>query len=335
MSKMSKTPLVSVVIPTFNRAEQVLAALESVLAQTYREFEVIVVDDGSTDETESTLQPLIGAHNGKGNQIRYLFQSNQGQSAARNKGASEARGEWIAFLDSDDVWLPEKLELQVGALEKFAGKSWACITNARYIDNPDMDSTTFLRGARCYEQMMGLDDGTVESLAKMRDPFCVSTLLVHAGAAKQVGWFEPAIKYAEDHDFLLRLSLITPFCYVNQQLCLIDQSTSPEGSKCRPWDQMEVRLQGWQSTLEKWLRLDGKLPAAARKTVIHNLRCVHSSWANWYLEHERYDDARNAVRRALEYEVTPGLLFKSALTQVAPGLASKVAPRMKVYSQVL
>jgi hypothetical protein len=71
---------------------------------------------------------------------------------------------------------------------------------------------------------------------KIRDPFCVSTLLVHAGAAKQVGWFEPAIKYAEDHDFLLRLSLITPFCYVNQQLCLIDQSTSPEGSKCRPWD---------------------------------------------------------------------------------------------------
>jgi len=62
---------------------------------------------------------------------------------------------------------------------------------------------------------------------------------------------------------------------------------------------------------------------------------VHSSWANWYLEHERYDDARNAVRRALEYEVTPGLLIKSALTQVAPGLASKVAPRLNVYSQML
>ncbi len=332
---MSKKPFVSVVIPTFNRAGQVLAALKSVLAQTYREFEVIVVDDGSTDQTESVLQPLINARNGEENRVRYIFQQNQGQSSARNKGVNAAQGEWIAFLDSDDVWFPEKLELQVQAIEQFAGKSWACITDARFVDDKGMDTTSFRRGDRRYEEMTGLDDGAVESLAKMRDPFCVSTLLVHAGVAKKVGWFEPAIKYAEDHDFLLRLSLVSPFCYVNKVLCLIDQSRSPYGSDCRPWDQIEVRLKGWQSILEKWLRLDGKLPIAVRKTVNHNLRCVHSAWANWYLEQGRYDDARMAVRRAMEYEVTAGLLVKSVLTQVAPGFASKVAPRLKVYSQVL
>jgi glycosyltransferase involved in cell wall biosynthesis len=332
---MSKTLFVSVVIPTFNRAGQVLAALKSVLAQTYRNFEVIVVDDGSTDETESALHDFIGAQNGGGNQVRYLYQTNQGQSAARNRGAREARGEWVAFVDSDDVWLPEKLELQVDALEKFAGRSWACITDARYIGDPGLDSTTFMRGGRGYQQTIGLDSNAVEGLAKLRDPFCVSTLLVHAGVAKQAGWFEPSIKFAEDHDFLLRLSLITPFCYVNKQLCLIDQSASPEGSNCRPWDQMEVRLKGWQSTLERWMELDSKLPAGARKTIIRNLRCVHSAWANWYIEHERYGDARNALRAAAGYEVTAGLLMKWGLIQIAPSFASKITPRAKVCSQAL
>ena len=329
---MSKEPLVSVVIPTFNRAGQVLAALKSVLAQTYREFEVIVVDDGSADDTACVLRPFLSTEDGQANQVRYIFQPNQGQSAARNRGVEAARGEWIAFLDSDDVWFPEKLELQMRAIEQFAGKSWACITDARFVDDLGMDTTVFRRGEKYYTDMIGLDHGTVESLVRIRDPFCVSTLLVHAGVAKQVGWFEPDIKYAEDHDFLLRLSLVTSFCYVNKVLCLIDQSSSsPEEAGCRPWNRIEVRLQGWQSILEKWLTMKPKLPAGARKTVIHNLRCVHSSWANWHLEHERYDEARDAVRMAIEYELTAGLLIKWALTRVAPGVASMVAPKMRAY----
>jgi len=324
---VSKKPFVSIVIPTFNRADQVRAALKSVLAQTYPEFEVIVVDDGSTDATESALQPFLGAKSNRGNQVRYIFQSNQGQSAARNKGAEAARGEWIAFLDSDDVWFPEKLELQVKAIERFAGKSWACITDARWVDDGGTDTTAFQRGGRCYEGTMGLDHDALESLARIRDPFCVSTLLVHASVAKEAGWFEPDVKFAEDHDFLLRLSLATPFCYVNKLLCRIDQSSSPEGSQCRPWDRVEVRLRGWQAIQEKWLKLDSKLSASARKTVIHNLRCVHSAWANWYLEHGRYDDARNALRAAVGYEITAGLLIKWALAQVAPGFARKIAPK--------
>ncbi|MGB7267646.1 MAG: glycosyltransferase [Terracidiphilus sp.] len=326
---MSKKPLVSVVIPTFNRAVQVQAALKSVLAQTHREFEVIVVDDGSTDGTKFALQQFLRSKTDGGNQVRYILQPNQGQSAARNTGVEAARGEWIAFLDSDDVWFPEKLELQLKAIEHFAGESWACITDARWIDDLGMDTTAFRRSGKRYEGTMGLDPGAVESLARIRDPFCVSTLLVHAGVAKQAGWFEPDIKFAEDHDFLLRLSLVTPFCYVNKLLCLIDQSSSPEGSECRPWDQDEVRLKGWQSIQEKWLKLDSKLPAGAKKTVIHNLRCAHSAWANWYLEHGRFAEARNAARVAIGYEVTPGLLIKWALTLVAPGFARKIAP--KVY----
>jgi len=108
-------PLISVVIPTFNRMRQVQAALRSVLAQTYSEFEVIVVDDGSTDGTGQAIRALINQEGGSGKQIRYFFQPNRGQSTARNAGIEKARGELIAFLDSDDTWLPEKLDWQIRA----------------------------------------------------------------------------------------------------------------------------------------------------------------------------------------------------------------------------
>ena len=132
------------------------AALKSVLAQTYPDFEAIVVDDGSTDGTGEVLQQLISLQGGNGKLVQYFFQPNQGQSAARNRGIDEARGEWVAFLDSDDVWLPEKLEWQVRAVEEFKGKSCACITDARLVDNLGMDTTAFRKSGKHYEETMGM-----------------------------------------------------------------------------------------------------------------------------------------------------------------------------------
>src|SRR5690348_14262571 len=206
-------PFISVVIPTFNRAQQVQVALRSVLAQTYAEFEVIVVDDGSSDTTREEIERFIGEQNGTGKQIRFFSQSNQGPSAARNKGIAEARGDWIAFLDSDDQWLPEKLEWQRRAIEKFDGKCAACITDARLVDNLGLDTTVFHESEKRYEETLGTDTQAAESLVETREPFWVSTLLVRADIVKQVGCFDPKIGYAEDHDLLFRLSLVTRFCY--------------------------------------------------------------------------------------------------------------------------
>jgi glycosyltransferase involved in cell wall biosynthesis len=328
---MSYKPFISVVIPTFNRARQVQAALKSVLAQTYTEFEAIVVDDGSTDGTAEALQQLISPQGGNGRQVRYFFQPNQGQSAARNKGIDEARGEWVAFLDSDDIWLPEKLEWQVRTVEEFKGKSYACITDARLLDNLGMDTTAFQKIGKRYEETMGMDPEAVGNLVMYRDPFWISTLLVRTDLGKQVGWFDPCLKYAEDHDFLFRLSLATSFCYVNKPLSLLDRSESPQGSKCRPWDNADVRLRGSQLMLEKWLKLDSKLPPDVRETVVHNLRHVYSAWTNWYLEHERYEEARQAVGKAIKCELTTKLAIKWTLTHVAPSLARRISPKWKVH----
>jgi len=107
-------PRVSVVIPTFNRAEVVGRAIGSVLAQTYRDYEVIVVDDGSSDSTPSLVAALAQGRPF----IRYLPQPHCGRSAARNHGMAVAQGEYVAFLDSDDVFLPDKLRVQVEALDQ-------------------------------------------------------------------------------------------------------------------------------------------------------------------------------------------------------------------------
>jgi glycosyltransferase involved in cell wall biosynthesis len=105
-------PAVSIIVPTFNRVRTIRRALESLLAQTARDFEIVVVDDGSTDDTRAAVEDLIGR-----SLIRYVFQTHRNAAAARNRGIAEARGRYIAFLDSDDEWLPQKLDRQLRLLE--------------------------------------------------------------------------------------------------------------------------------------------------------------------------------------------------------------------------
>ena len=103
---MLKIPIISVIIPTYQRADLVAGAIESVLAQTYQDYEIIVVNDGSTDNTKEVLATF-------GNSITAIHQENRGLSAARNAGITISSGKYIAFLDDDDLWLPEKLAKQI------------------------------------------------------------------------------------------------------------------------------------------------------------------------------------------------------------------------------
>jgi glycosyltransferase involved in cell wall biosynthesis len=323
---------ISVVVPTYNRSKIVLAGIESVLAQTYPAFEIIVVDDGSSDGTGEMLQRFVDQRSGSGKaapEIRYFYQSNQGQSAARNKGIAEARGEWIAFLDSDDPWSPEKLEWQVRAIAQFKNNCGACFTDAKLYNNLNLNTTAFRTTDAHYEQPIGILPDPALLMTKPFGTCWLQTFVIRTDLIRQLGGFDRDLHFAEDQDFLFRLALITNYCYVNIPLVSIDRTDVHSDPNMAPrlWDKLEVRLQNAQSLTEKWLRLDTVLPSNVRKSTVQKLRAIHSAWANWYLENEEYDKARRAIGAALKYQITLTLIAKWMLAWIAPKVARRLAPK--------
>lgn len=193
------TPLVSVVIPAFNRAFILPEALDSVLAQTYKDFEVIVVDDGSTDNTEEVLQPYIQRRG-----VRFLVQANQGPAAARNRGIEAARGKYVAFLDSDDLWLPIKLSVQIPRMEAHpeAVMSYGNVLNF----------TPETGAVRLRYRRKAMRSGDLYHLLVYKKILCLpSTVVVRKEVAQRVGGFDEALRRSEDRDFSIRMARQGPF----------------------------------------------------------------------------------------------------------------------------
>ena len=207
-------PKVSVVIPTYNRADKVRKSVESVLAQSFTDLEVIVVDDGSSDETGQALQ------NAFGDRIRYYFQPNQGVSVARNRGIDEARGEWIAFLDSDDLWEREKLEWQLKALKQFGPECGACYTDVRFFNHAETRTMFQLAGENYrHENEMGVNTDVLRLLVRpggVGMVVCPSSFLARADAVRRTGGLNPKLRYQQDTEFMFRVAMQTGFCYVNR-----------------------------------------------------------------------------------------------------------------------
>jgi glycosyltransferase involved in cell wall biosynthesis len=191
-------PAVSVVIPTFNHQAFVLQTLESVFAQTFGDYEVIVVNDGSVDETAKLLRPFADA--GK---IRYIEQTNRGQSDARNRGIESATGELIAFLDDDDLWEPDKLQWQVDALH---ARRDAVLVYGRM--------RTFGQGLRYTSPGDGVSGGTrLEDFVGRVWINSPGQTLIRADSLRKIGGFDPAIWGTDDWDAYLNLARIGPFVY--------------------------------------------------------------------------------------------------------------------------
>ena len=176
----SENPLVSVIIPVYNGARYLRAALESVFAQTYRPFEVIVVDDGSTDDSGMIAQGFPDVH--------YIHQTNQGVAAARNHGIEAAQGEFFAFLDQDDLWTPEKLKLQI----------------EHSLSNPDL-------GYTLTQQQFFLEPGETlpvwfrkELFGSVHTGWVLGTLVVRRKAFEKIGNFATGYSAASDGDWFFR-----------------------------------------------------------------------------------------------------------------------------------
>lgn len=186
-------PRVSVIVPAYNRADLIGPTLESVLAQTYAEYEVIVVDDGSRDATAAAVKSYAPRF---GDRLFYVYQKNQGLSGARNTGCRLARGRYLAFLDSDDLWKPEKLAVQVPVLD--ADPRLGLVASMAEVVN---DAGEVLR----IKPQTLPGDTLAEMVARGTAP--PSSFVARREAMAEVGWFDPAIRLGlEDLDLGLRLA---------------------------------------------------------------------------------------------------------------------------------
>lgn len=189
--KLIASPKVSVIIPTYNSAKYIIETINSIINQTVAPFEIIVVDDGSTDETGLLLESRFG------DKIHYIYQENRGPAPARNTGIRNARGNLIAFIDADDLWLPQKLEKQIIYLK----------------DNPEI--------ALVYTNLYLFSDEGIKSPVKFRPHYgdgflhllrrnyiATSTVLVKKECFDKLGLFDerPEIEAAEDYEMWLRIS---------------------------------------------------------------------------------------------------------------------------------
>jgi glycosyltransferase involved in cell wall biosynthesis len=194
---------VSVVIPAYNAAATIGQAVDSALAQSWKDLEVIVVDDGSTDETGSIVDAYPSP-------VRCIHKSNEGVSMARNEGVERAEGRYVAFLDADDYWSPEKLERQVGLLEDEPDVG-CCFTAVTRVDEA-LRPVARIPARRYPDYCRAL---LLESMVISTGS---SSLMVRRGVIDEVGGFDPRFSQCADWDYAIRLSQATRIAPIDEPL---------------------------------------------------------------------------------------------------------------------
>ena len=194
---------VSVIIPTYNRKNLLKRALNSVSSQTYVPHEIIVVDDGSSDGTKDWVLETFPY-------VRYIYQDNSGVSSARNAGIEEAKGSWIAFLDSDDEWMPDKLEKQEIAIND-SKEAWLCHTNEFWVRN-----SVRVNQMKKHQKYGGYIFENCLDICRISP----SSVLIKKEVFEMVGLFDESLKVCEDYDLWLRITSVLPIIFLDQPLII-------------------------------------------------------------------------------------------------------------------
>jgi glycosyltransferase involved in cell wall biosynthesis len=291
-------PKVSVVLPVYNGERFIGAAIQSVLDQTFRDFELVVVDDGSTDNTGTIVHGLKGP-------LIYHRQENQGAGAARNAGVALAQGEWIAFMDADDIWDTRKLSTQFEYLEKHPNASFVHCDMDLIDSEGNLIEEGFLSAAVARRKRRGRRN--LVSLAFDDQPFPYpSTVMCKRELFLRTGGFNPRFgkNYHEDFELFARMAHISPIHFMPQNLVRYRQGKRNEERWNRNWQiLLDCLLQLWRDDPER-------LAAVNRYTAYH--------WSNQgkrFLRSGDYKKARQYFRRAFsQYPFYWGNLRRWALS---------------------
>ena len=307
-------PKVSVIIPTYNRSHFIKDALESVLAQSYQDFELIIIDDGSTDNTSEILADYS-------DRLQYIYQKNQGRSVARNLGVKKAKGHYIAFLDSDDLWLSNKLEKQIQFLETNSQISLVhCFTavvdeNRKHCD--ELTKFHKIHHQRSFKRGYDYEDISLECI------MFTSCIIVKRDIFLKLGGFDNNCEPLEDWDLYLRLAFKHKIAVVPEILSLYRHHNSQSGN----YSLTKARIQVSKKQL-KLLKMNTNqlcLKLAFRNFAIH--------LGESYFILDKYVEAQRWLRQAIKSD--PSLAFRSIwgqhwllphllIASLPSGLASKI-----------
>jgi GT2 family glycosyltransferase len=271
-------PAVTVVIPAYNRAASIRAAIESVLRQTWTDFELLVVDDGSTDGT------LAAAAEVEDPRLRLIASPrNQGAAGARNLGVAEARGAWVAFQDSDDEWLPLKLEKQMARLGAPGAGFVAGYCGMLVLGRPDRS------GARPEIRYVPRPDaapveGDILEPLLVGNLVSTQTLVARRDCLLAIGGFDEGLRTLEDWDCALRLAQLGPIACVDEPLVLQRFSANSLTGESVTW------VRSRHAVLEKHAALYARHPAALAR--------VHAINASGHARLGNFAEARAALRKA-------------------------------------
>ena len=246
---------ISVIIPTWNRSSYLVRALESVFAQSVLPHEVIVVDDGSTDDTREIIKQNFS-------NARYLYQENRGVSSARNTGIQAAQGDWIALLDSDDCWLPNKLEHQQQLLR----------------NNPDArichsDEIWIRNGKRVNPMKKHAKQGGY--IFKHCLPLCSispSSIIIRRDLFDEIGLFDESLPACEDYDLWLRMCAAYPVLYADEAL-LIKHGGHADQLSRRYWGMDRFRVRALEKIVASGT-LNAENHAAAKAMLLEKISIV-------------------------------------------------------------
>ena len=309
-------PKFSVIIPTFNRATLVLHAVESVLAQTYGNFELIVVDDGSTDDTVERLRRIVDRR------LSIVTISHGGVSTARNAGIAVASGALISFLDSDDLWLPHKLASEVDFLVRHPEVGVVFGDLEKYDGVQHVGSfmrTTDVFGKRLHSART---DGFVLHPREMylcllqEVPVKTPATTVRRDVLEAVGGFNELWTSSEDWELLLRLARVTAFGYIDRPLAVI--RISPDS--LHHLDQERGDRAMLQLLAERHRQAtDAETRRAAARGIVR--RSKHLGW--YYIDSGRRIEGATTYMRSLLITGEPSLLLRAGAALVMPRHASR------------
>jgi glycosyltransferase involved in cell wall biosynthesis len=269
-------PKISVIIPTYNRADYICETIDSVLNQTYKDFELIVVDDGSTDDTKKKLEKY-------GSKIKLIEQPNSERAVARNNGVKNSTGEYIAFLDSDDIWIEDKLEKQVKVLDE--NNDYILVYGQCHrID----DNSNKIKIAK--RQLEGHSGEIFEKLL-MRNLVVSPTPVIRREYFEKTDGFQTRYIPYEDWEFWVRFSLLGKFYYIDEPLSYyrIHPGQSVQTAAAKKIDEVTTLL------LEDSYKLKDTPKTLKRKSLgIANLR-----FSYWYLVSGDIEKAKEKLSYSL------------------------------------